>query len=72
MALAQEQFDEVAEQLQLSDNIRQILRMPLREFHFQIPVQMDDGTMQVFRGYRVQHNDALGPCKGGIRFHPAG
>jgi len=69
--MAQQQFDEVAEQLELSDNIRKILRWPLREFHFQIPVQLDDGTMQVFRGYRVQHNDARGPCKGGIRFHPA-
>jgi glutamate dehydrogenase (NAD(P)+) len=69
--LAQDQFDEVAEQLQLSDHVRKILRMPLREFHFQIPIQMDDGSMQVFRGYRVQHNDALGPCKGGLRFHPA-
>ena len=69
--MAQQQFDEVAEQLELSDNIRKILRWPLREFHFQIPVQMDDGSMQVFRGYRVQHNDARGPCKGGIRFHPA-
>ncbi|MBN2381965.1 Glu/Leu/Phe/Val dehydrogenase [bacterium] len=69
--MAQQQFDEVADQLQLSDNIRKILRWPLREFHFQIPVQMDDGTMQVFRGYRVQHNDARGPAKGGIRFHPA-
>ena len=69
--MAQQQFDEVAEQLELSDNIRKILRWPLREFHFQIPVQLDDGSMQVYRGYRVQHNDALGPCKGGIRFHPA-
>ncbi|MFC1849200.1 Glu/Leu/Phe/Val dehydrogenase [candidate division CSSED10-310 bacterium] len=69
--MAQHQFDEVAEQLQLADNIRQVLRWPLREFHFQIPIQMDDGTMQCFRGYRVQHNDASGPSKGGIRFHPA-
>ena len=69
--MAQQQFDEVAEQLELSENIRKFLRWPLREFHFQIPVQLDDGSMQVFRGYRVQHNDALGPCKGGIRFHPA-
>ena len=69
--MAQAQFDEVAEQLQLSEHIRKILRWPLREFHFQIPIQMDDGSMQVFRGYRVQHNDALGPCKGGLRFHPA-
>lgn len=68
--MAQQQFDEVAEQLDLSENVTKILRWPLREFHFQIPVQMDDGSMQVFRGYRVQHNDARGPCKGGIRFHP--
>jgi len=69
--MAQQQFDEVAQQLELSDNITRILRWPLREFHFQIPVQMDDGSMECFRGYRIQHNDALGPCKGGIRFHPA-
>jgi glutamate dehydrogenase len=69
--LAQQQFDEVAEQLQLAEHVRKILRWPLREFHFQIPVQMDDGSMQVFRGYRVHHNDAIGPCKGGLRFHPA-
>jgi len=68
--MAQQQFDEVAQQLRLSENVTRILRWPLREFHFQIPVQLDDGSMQVFRGYRVQHNDALGPCKGGIRFHP--
>ena len=69
--MAQQQFDEVADQLELSNNIREILRWPLREFHFQIPLQMDDGSMQCLRGYRVQHNDALGPSKGGIRFHPA-
>jgi glutamate dehydrogenase len=68
--MAQQQFDEVAKQLRLNENVTRILRWPLREFHFQIPVQLDDGSMQVFRGYRVQHNDALGPCKGGIRFHP--
>ncbi len=42
----------------------------MREFHFTIPVRMDDGNVQVFEGFRVQHNDARGPCKGGIRFHP--
>ena len=42
----------------------------MREFQFSIPVRMDDGSLQVFQGFRVQHNDALGPCKGGIRFHP--
>ncbi|MDI6839916.1 MAG: Glu/Leu/Phe/Val dehydrogenase [bacterium] len=68
--MAQAQFDEVADQLNLSNDIRAILREPLREFHFNIPVRMDDGSIKVFRGFRVQHNDARGPCKGGIRFHP--
>jgi len=48
--LAQDQFDDVAAQLELSEHVRKILRMPLREFHFQIPIQTDDGSMQVFRG----------------------
>jgi glutamate dehydrogenase (NAD(P)+) len=68
--MAQAQFDKVAEILNLDNATRQILRNPLREFHFSIPVKMDDGTTQVFRGFRVQHNDARGPNKGGIRFHP--
>ena len=49
---------------------RDLLRYPLREYQFAIPVRMDDGTVKVFRGFRVQHNDARGPGKGGIRFHP--
>ncbi|MBE0685203.1 MAG: Glu/Leu/Phe/Val dehydrogenase [Anaerolineaceae bacterium] len=69
--MAQAQFDHVAELLQLDPEVREILRWPLREFHFRIPVRMDDGTMRVFQGFRVQHNDARGPNKGGIRFHPA-
>ena len=69
-AMAQQQFDAVAEQLGLDDGTRNLLRNPDREFHFNIPVKMDDGTTQVFRGFRVQHNDARGPNKGGIRFHP--
>ncbi|MCX6167775.1 MAG: Glu/Leu/Phe/Val dehydrogenase [Ignavibacteriales bacterium] len=68
--MAQAQFDNVAEILNLDDATRQLLRNPLREFHFSIPVKMDDGTTKVFRGFRVQHNDARGPAKGGIRFHP--
>jgi glutamate dehydrogenase len=67
---AQAQFDSVAKQLQLAPEARTILRWPLREFRFQISVHMDDGTNRLFFGYRVQHNDARGPCKGGIRFHP--
>jgi len=68
--MAQAQFDHVAAQIQLDEGVSQMLRWPLREFRFQIPVRMDDGTLKVFSGYRVQHNDARGPAKGGIRFHP--
>lgn len=67
--MAQQQFDGVAEQLNLDPQVREILRWPSREFKFQIPVKMDNGTIQVFYGFRVQHNDARGPSKGGIRFH---
>ncbi len=69
--MAQKQFDHVADLLGLEPQVREILRWPLREYHFRIPVRMDDGTIRVFQGYRVQHNDARGPNKGGIRFHPA-
>lgn len=67
---AQAQFDRVADILDLDRATRDLLRYPLREFHFAIPIRMDDGTVHVFRGFRVQHNDARGPGKGGIRFHP--
>ncbi len=67
---AQKQFDDVADQIGLEESARQLLRQPSREYHFTIPVKMDDGTTKVFNGYRVQHNDARGPAKGGIRFHP--
>ena len=66
--LAQAQFDQVAEQMVLTPSVRSMLRWPLREFRFQLPVRMDDGSIQVFFGFRVQHNDARGPAKGGIRF----
>ncbi len=69
-AVAQAQFDRIAELLDLDTGTRELLRAPLREYSFAIPVRMDNGTIQVFRGYRVQHNDARGPAKGGIRFHP--
>ncbi len=68
--MAQAQFDHIADMIGLSNDARQILRYPMREFKFQIPVRMDDGSLKVFFGYRVQHNDARGPAKGGIRFHP--
>jgi glutamate dehydrogenase (NAD(P)+) len=67
---AQAQFDRVAELIGLDRPTRELLRQPLREFSFAIPVKMDDGTSRIFRGFRVQHNDARGPGKGGIRFHP--
>ena len=68
--MAQQQFDRVADLLDLDQASRDLLRVPLREYQFGIPVHMDDGSMKVFRGFRVQHNDARGPGKGGIRFHP--
>lgn len=67
---AQRQFDEVAEAINLEPGVRALLRQPSREYHFTIPVKMDDGSTQVFKGFRIQHNDARGPAKGGIRFHP--
>jgi len=69
--MAQKQFDHVANQLKLDPQVAEILRWPAREYHFRIPVRMDDGTIKVFNGYRVQHNDARGPNKCGIRFHPS-
>ncbi|WP_420640900.1 Glu/Leu/Phe/Val family dehydrogenase [Candidatus Leptofilum sp.] len=69
-AIAQAQLDEAAEVLQLDPDMHAFLREPMREFHFTIPVRMDDGTTRTFQGFRVQYNDARGPAKGGIRFHP--
>jgi glutamate dehydrogenase (NAD(P)+) len=66
----QQQFDKIADQLELNDAARQLLRVPMREYHFSIPVRMDDGGIKILRGSRIQHNDARGPSKGGIRFHP--
>ena len=68
--MAQAQFDKVADIINLDAPTRELLRFPLREYQFAIPVRMDDGHVKVFRGFRVQHNDARGPAKGGIRFHP--
>jgi len=67
--MAQAQFDAVATNLKLDPAIAEYLRWPMREFRFTIPVRMDDGSLRVFTGFRVQHNDARGPNKGGIRFH---
>jgi glutamate dehydrogenase (NAD(P)+) len=68
--VAQGQFDRAADLLGLDEATRELLRNPVREFHFLIPVKMDDGKVKVFKGYRIQHNDARGPAKGGLRFHP--
>ena len=68
--MARAQFDKIADLLDLDQATRDLLRTPMREFHFLIPVRMDDGTVKVFQGFRCQHNDASGPSKGGIRFHP--
>jgi glutamate dehydrogenase (NAD(P)+) len=69
--MAQAQFDHVAKQLNMDPQVAEILRWPSREFKFEIPVRMDDGSIRLFFGYRVQHNDVRGPAKGGIRFHPS-
>ncbi len=66
--MAQKQFDGVAKQLKLDPGVAEVLRWPMREFSFRIPVRLDDGSLKVFQGFRVQHNDARGPNKGGIRF----
>jgi glutamate dehydrogenase (NAD(P)+) len=63
-------LDEAAARLELDPGIHAILREPERELTVAVPVEMDDGTIKVFKGYRVQHSSARGPCKGGIRYHP--
>ncbi|HHE48066.1 MAG TPA: Glu/Leu/Phe/Val dehydrogenase [Candidatus Acetothermia bacterium] len=68
--IAQRQLDEAAQLLRLDPALHELLRWPMREFHVRIPVRMDDGSVKVFEGFRVQYNDARGPTKGGIRFHP--
>jgi len=68
--IAQQQFDEAAEHLGLEAGMRDILRSINRELTVNFPVYMDDGSLRVFTGYRVQHNLARGPAKGGIRYHP--
>ncbi|MCY0880203.1 MAG: Glu/Leu/Phe/Val dehydrogenase [Firmicutes bacterium] len=67
---AQQSFKEAVETLGLEPAVYEILKQPMRTFEVAVPFIRDDGTLQVFTGYRVQHNDALGPTKGGLRFHP--
>lgn len=68
--IAQEQLDKAASIINLDPAIHEMLREPMRELHVSIPVRMDNGKIKVFKGFRVQYNDARGPTKGGIRFHP--
>ena len=70
-AIAQKQLDQAAEIMGLDEATHEFLRWPLRELHVTLPVRMDDGTVKVFHGFRVQYNDSRGPTKGGIRYHPA-
>lgn len=65
-----EQFNSAADQINLHPNIRKILSITNNEIIVNFPVKMDNGEVEIFRGYRVQHNNALGPYKGGLRYHP--
>ncbi len=67
---ALKQLDKAAKAMNLNPGYHQILATPKRVLEIQLPIKMDDGTIKVFTGWRVQHNDARGPCKGGIRYHP--
>jgi glutamate dehydrogenase (NAD(P)+) len=69
--VAQRQFDEAAEAMNLDPAMREVLRVPQRELITNFPVRMDNGTVRVFTGFRVQHNITRGPAKGGLRYHPA-
>ncbi|MBI4400377.1 MAG: Glu/Leu/Phe/Val dehydrogenase [Nitrospirae bacterium] len=68
--LAVAQFDQAAERMNLDPNLRERLKMPERSLIVSIPIRMDDGTVKLFTGYRVQHDSSRGPSKGGIRYHP--
>src|SRR5246127_5950737 len=68
--IAMRQFDTAAEKCGVDPGLREVLRRPRRALSLSLPVKMDDGTIRVFDGYRVQHSSARGPCKGGIRYQP--
>jgi hypothetical protein len=71
LAAALAQFDAAADHLDLEEGVRETLRSPHRELTIRFPVRLDDGRVRVFTGYRVQHNVARGPAKGGLRYHPS-
>ena len=68
--IVQHYFDSATERIGLPDDVREVLRTPYREISVQIPVKLADGKIHVYKGYRVQHNAARGPYKGGLRYHP--
>lgn len=68
--ISKQQFDRAADHLELDESMRNVMRSPKRQLIVSIPVKMDGGEVKVFEGYRVQHNIARGPAKGGIRYHP--
>src|SRR5699024_48891 len=65
-----QQFNRVADEMNLGENIRKILAVTNNEITVNFPVYMDNGKIEIFKGFRVQHNNALGPYKGGLRYHP--
>src|SRR5215471_14469401 len=68
--IAMQQFDTAADKLKLDPGLREVLRSPRRALSLHLPIKMDNGSVKVFQGFRVQHNNSRGPCKGGIRYHP--
>lgn len=70
LIMAQKQVKDACDRLKMPESVYEILKNPLKVMEVSIPVRMDDGSTKVFTGYRAQHNDAVGPTKGGIRFHP--
>ena len=68
--MAQKQLNQTADRLGLDQAARDFLHLPVREYQFSLPVYLDEGETKIFRGFKVQYNDARGPTKGGIRFHP--
>src|SRR5437764_4325008 len=64
-------FDEAADLVRLKDEMYDVLKTPYREIDVQVPIRLDDGRLKTLRGYRVQHNGARGPYKGGMRYHPS-
>ncbi|MCL4326630.1 MAG: glutamate dehydrogenase, partial [Candidatus Thermoplasmatota archaeon] len=68
--IAQEQLDKAAKIMKLEKEVHALLRVPKQILEVSIPVKMDNGRTEVYRGFRVHYNDARGPTKGGIRFHP--